>query len=537
MNPIPTITLMTGEARRPLSALKVEFVETVHQVNAIPVASVTLSVEGNALDDLTRHVEDIAQCRPGQNASIYLRQSKAQSTLIFQGIVVDQQLKLSRSRPVLTLQLRHELQKLQNTHRSQVFDRTTDALIVANLLTMQTIPVLAMSGLDLVHDQMLQFRCSDWHFLRCRLNANGVWLFPTPRGVRIETPNVTVPRGPELRQRVTSSDIGVRIEEGQWRFNVLSQPSSLTAGSWDERTQVFDSQRGMSVPLGTGAFDCSTSGELNRTQWAFNFSSSLGVEGTRSLAKSLLMNLQSTRACGSFLTEGSTRFDLGETARVAGFGTQFDGMGIVTGITQRVSDADGWRTMLTLGSDDVVKDMSSVSRAPGLHIGVVREFDVDPTGMKRLRVKLPVLGDDCPAIWARIAPPYASALSGFCFYPEVGDEVVVCFFDDDPSCPVILGAMHSPRNPAPIDPSVTNAIKALVVTQGAQKFELRFDSQPPQVSLESPDDSVTLQNGVNIASKQDCKIDAPRVTVDADQVDATGRTSVTIRGARIDLEN
>ena len=64
-------------------------------------------------------------------------------------------------------------------------------------------------------------------------------------------------------------------------------------------------------------------------------------------------------------------------------------------------------------------------------------------------------------VWARMAHVYATEDCGFVFYPEVGDEVVLGFFDDDPTYPVILGSLYSSKRKItteeahdPADPNV-----------------------------------------------------------------------------------
>ncbi|CAE6749152.1 hypothetical protein R69927_02081 [Paraburkholderia domus] len=534
MRPTPAIVFLTGEPPVPLGVLRPIWVETHHKVNGIPTAKITLSVPGDALETLSSCDEDIDLCEPGRAAAIFLLE-KGGETCVFRGAIVQQSLKMRRDRVELTLTLRHRLQALVNTHRSQVFEQQNDAAIVGRLLLEQEIPLLAVTGMSTLFDQLVQFRCSDWTFLRSRLDANGVWLLPTPEGVTIMRPTLSAIPEHTFRQHAHSVDEDPLIEEGVWSFSEQYQPSELTVATWDDKAQVNQTALASLTALGTQAFNATPGAPLNATPWEFNYSTPLGLDVATKLATSLLMNLQAAGAEGEFLVEGGANYRLGQTLAIEDYGRSFDGNGIITGIRHRVSKEEGWRTIVSLGKDDVVRDMTNVTRASGLHIGVIAPFAEDISGMNRLRIRVPVLGDRNNVLWARFASPYASQMSGFCFYPETGDEVVVGFIDEDPSCPVILGAMHNPVNRAPVPPSLENTNKTLIINKGGQQFQLSFDMLLGSVELSSADNKLVLQEGVTLESKQVLAAKANSISIEGERTTLSGKGAVTISGARIDL--
>ncbi|MEZ0603992.1 phage baseplate assembly protein V [Paraburkholderia sp. IW21] len=536
MRPVPLIVLQTGEPALPLTVLKPVWAETLHTVNGIPTAKIVLSVAGDPLGTLPSCDEDIALCKPGRAVTVLLMENGVESC-IFRGVIVQQTLKMRRSRVELTLLLRHNLQKLLSTHRSQVFEQKNDAAIVSSLLLAQGIPLLGAAGMGILHEQIVQFRCADWHFIRCRLVANGVWLLPTPDGVSIMPPTLSAVPEHTLRQRASLSNEDVLIEESDWSFSELRQPAELTVASWNDEAQTNDMALAAVTPLGTQAFDSATGERLGATPWEFNYSTPLGLEETATLAKSLLMNLQSASARGEFVVEGSTHFQLGQTLAVEDFGLSFNGQGIITGVAQRIHKEEGWRTTLSLGTDDIVADTKTIPRVHGLHIGVVASFVKDVSGMNRLRVSVPVLGDVNNVLWARFASPYASNMSGFCFYPEIGDEVVVGFFDEDPCYPVILGSMHNPINPAPIEPSLENNNKALVINQDDKQLQLSFDTLSISAQLTAAENQLTLQEGVKLEGSDTLVVKAASISIEGEETTMSGKSVVNITGARIDLSH
>ncbi|MGS0754995.1 phage baseplate assembly protein V [Roseateles sp. GG27B] len=142
----------------------------------------------------------------------------------------------------------------------------------------------------------------------------------------------------------------------------------------------------------------------------------------------------------------------------------------------------------------------------GLQAGVVTDNE-DPTGEFRVRVRLPlvVAGDD--GVWARVAALDAGSDRGFFFRPEVGDEVLVGFLDDDPRQPVLLGMLHSSAKAAPLAPSNDNPQKGYKSRSGIQ---LMFDDAKKIVTLRTPGgNSVVLDDdakGITIKDQNGNKI-------------------------------
>lgn len=72
---------------------------------------------------------------------------------------------------------------------------------------------------------------------------------------------------------------------------------------------------------------------------------------------------------------------------------------------------------------------------------------------------------------------------GSFFVPEVGDEVVVGFFNNDPGHPVVLGSMYSSKQLPPYELKAENYKKAVVTKE---KMKLEFDEEKKIITLETP---------------------------------------------------
>lgn len=91
--------------------------------------------------------------------------------------------------------------------------------------------------------------------------------------------------------------------------------------------------------------------------------------------------------------------------------------------------------------------MSSQHRANGILIGIVSSLE-DKDNLGRVTVQYPYLGEQ-ESDQARLATLMAGNGFGTYFLPEVGDEVLVAFEQNDPRRPYILGSLWNQPDPPP----------------------------------------------------------------------------------------
>jgi uncharacterized protein involved in type VI secretion and phage assembly len=164
----------------------------------------------------------------------------------------------------------------------------------------------------------------------------------------------------------------------------------------------------------------------------------------------------------------------------------------------------------------------------------------DPDGENRIQVRLPLVSKDENGIWARFASPDAGKDRGFYFRPEIEDEVIVAFINEDPRDPVILGMLHSSSKPSPIEEKDDNHEKGIITRD---KLKLLFDDDKKTISIETPngnkiqltDDEGTIlledENGNKIS------MNADGITIDSSKdliLKASG--DVTIEGIGIQIK-
>ncbi|WP_455872281.1 phage baseplate assembly protein V [Serratia proteamaculans] len=442
-----------GQQKTQLRQLEMRYLRTEQRVNGISVATLTLSVHDNPLQDLSTSKE-ITSCQPGKKMTI-----KIADGVLFTGVITDNHLTLSPDKQELTLTLKHELIRLENVIRSRIFTDDSDEGIIRALCPPGSVSIDSAASycMNVRHEQRIQFRCSDWQMLRYSLDTCGVWLIAEPTGVRIITPSLGAVPDHVLDARKDSP----LIENAEWHFSGMDKPASLTMTCWDIETQRQISIRARQPKLGSGALDPNTGQRLNDTPWALGYGTSSSSKALGIQADSLLQSLLIKRTQGEFTVEGAANYQPGQTLSVTGYGKDFDGSGIITAIVHTVTPSR-WTAKVTLGDSGLAPARLSLPDINALLPGVVADYGRDdPRDFSRICVHLNTLEKDKSRnkVWARFAMPYASDKHSFLCYPEPGDEVVVGFFDGNPDYPVIVGAMHNPQRPPALKPGRDNTLK------------------------------------------------------------------------------
>ena len=174
----------------------------------------------------------------------------------------------------------------------------------------------------------------------------------------------------------------------------------------------------------------------------------------------------------------------------------------------------------------------------------------DPLRLGRVRVKYPHLGMEL-SDWARLVTP-AGAKRGVFWRPEVGDEVIVAFEQNNPRRACILGGVWSTADRPPGDDSEPAANNLRFATSRSGHL-FRFDDTPGSEKIEILDKTgnhkividsahhkiqVTCDSGdVEISAKSGAvKIDAMTVEVKSSAnmtLEASG--TLTIKGAMVNI--
>jgi len=167
-------------------------------------------------------------------------------------------------------------------------------------------------------------------------------------------------------------------------------------------------------------------------------------------------------------------------------GDRFNGNVYITGVSHTISEGN-WTVNAQFGlnpqwfSETVDMHAQPASgllpAIAGLQVGIVSQLEEDPDGEERILVQIPIINNEEQGIWCRVAAQDAGENRGFFFRPELGDEVIIGFINEDPNDAVVLGMLHSSAKPAPLAASDDNHEKG-IITRSEMKVLFDDDKKP-----------------------------------------------------------
>jgi Rhs element Vgr protein len=451
---------------------------------------------------------------PGKTVEILAGASKDPISL-FKGIVIRQQLKVrDHTAPQLIIECRHPAIKLTIGRKNAYFFDKADSETIGSLLEKAGVKG-EVSKTSVVHKQQVQYHSTDWDFLISRAEANGKLVFTNSDRVTVKAPDFG-------GKPVCNLQFGATMLELDAEIDARLQYSAVKSLTWDAAAQGLVKKAAtnpkLTAPGNLSSDDLAAVIGLDYYQLQHI---AVSEEEAQAWADAQWLKSQMSRVSGRVKCEGIATVKLGDIVTLSGVGDRYNGNVFVTGVRHDFDLVQGWKTNIQFGNvekwlaaEHPVSAPAAAALLPGvsgLQIGVVMSNE-DPDGEHRIRVKMPLVNEKSDGTWARMAAIDAGKERGFFFYPEVGDEVVLGFLNDDPRQAVILGMLHSSAKTAPLQGSDDNHEK---VYQSRSKMKLYFHDQKKILRLETPagnkltlseeDKAIKIadQNGNKITMNQD----------------------------------
>ncbi|MCA8927704.1 MAG: Rhs element Vgr protein [Alphaproteobacteria bacterium] len=491
-----------------------------------------------------------AKFAPGTKVEIAAGYGTDAPKTLFKGVVVAQRLAISGENDAeLEVECLHEAVKMTLARSNTVTEKAKDSAVIAKLVQDAGLSATVDSTAP-EFTRLVQFDATDWDFLLARAEANGLVVVPTNDGLTVTAPDAT-------QSATLVVTYGTDLIRFDGQVDARPQRAQAQASTWDVDSQAVRSEIAAALGqsqagpgnLAPGTLADAFGGEPALLQTAAVLGDSLSPWAK---ARQLRAALAANRASLTF--PGSAKAVLGETIELANLGDRFSGTGYIGAVRQRIR-AGSWTTTVETGIDpDTHAERHSIANpdaaglvAPmqGLQIGKVQKLQEDPDNLYRIEVKLPLLGDDQPAVWARLAGFYASNQFGGFWLPEIDDEVVVGFLNDDPAQAVVLGSVYNPKLKPPYDMEDQNNTKAVVTRE---KMKVEFDEENKKITITTPadnrmiyDDSsktITVQdetgNKIEL-STSGVLIDSPKdITLKAQgNISMTATMNVDIKGLNV----
>ncbi|WP_437682260.1 type VI secretion system tip protein VgrG [Sorangium sp. So ce131] len=473
---------------------------------------------------------------PGSEVEILAGPAGAEVSL-FKGVVVQQALKVrDRGAPQLIVDCRHRAFKLTVGRKNACFFDQTDSDLIAALLDGAGVEA-DVEATTVVHPQQVQYRASDWDFLLTRAEANGKLVFTNDGAVAVKAPSFG-------GAAVATLHFGATILEMDAQIDARIQFDGVKSVTWDPAQQALVEREaadpGVSGPGNLSSEDLAAVAARGSCELRH---AALGEDEAQAWADAAWLKSRMSKVSGRAKCEGLATVSPGDIVTLSGVGARYGGDVFVTGVRHDSSAAEGWKTHLQFGSVERWSAEERAVSAPragallpgvsGLQIGKVVSNE-DDAGEHRVRVRLPLVEDGGDGIWARVASLDAGEERGFFFRPEIDDEVVVGFLDDDPRRAVILGMLHSSARAAPLQGSDDNHEK---LYQSRSKMRLYFHDEKKLMQLDTPaGNTIALseeQKGIRIEDQNGNVIE-----LSADGIRIESKKALTLKaGTAVEIES
>jgi Rhs element Vgr protein len=405
---------------------------------------------------------------------------------LFKGIVVRQSVKVrEQSASQLVVECRHAAVKLTVGRKNAYFFDEKDSDIISALLKQASVKA-DVEDTTVSHKQQVQYDCTDWDFLLARARANGKLVLTNSEKMEVKKPVFS-------GKPVCTLQFGATILELDAEIDARQQYDAVKSVSWDPAQQsVLEKEAADPGVAGPGNLETSNLATVIGLDHFQLQHVAVTEEEAQAWADGEWLRSQMSRVNGRVKCEGIGTVEPGSIVTLAGISDRYNGDVFVSGVRHDFDLAYLWKTHIQFGSIDKASGDDRAISAPkasallpgvnGLQIGVVVSNE-DPDGEHRVRVRMPLVNAGEDGTWARVASLDAGDERGFFFRPEVGDEVVLGFLNDDPRQAVVLGMLHSSAKAAPLPGSDDNHEK---VYQSRSKMKLYFNDDKTVMSLETP---------------------------------------------------
>ncbi len=453
------------------------------EVNRIPIAQIVLVDGDPSARDFGLSNEELLI--PGAEIEITAGYHSDEET-IFKGIVIKHNLKIRSHTSQLIIECKDESVKLTIGKKSKYFYESTDSEIFEEIISSYGLDK-DVEATNFSHLELVQYDASDWDFIISRAQANGKLCFIDDGAITIAKPDLG-------QSEIETITYGATLLDFDAEIDARHQIGKVSSYSWNYADQEL---------LEIEANDPSVS--LNGNLSVDDLSQTIGLENLElkhggavtdtelqdwADAKWLFQQLSKVRGRVKF--QGISQVKPNTILKLEGVGDRFNGNVYVTGVRHNLSEGN-WTVDAQFGLNpewfsetfDINTPAASglLPAIHGLQIGVVSQLQDDPDGEERILVQIPIVNNQEQGIWCRIASLDAGENRGAFFRPEIGDEVIIGFINQDPNDAVVLGMLHSSAKPAPITAADDNHEKGFVTRS---EMKVLFDDDKKTINISTP---------------------------------------------------
>jgi Rhs element Vgr protein len=518
---------------------KIVSVEIWNAINRVPRARLVIN-DGDPSDREEFPLSEASTFLPGNKVTIAAGYDD-DSDPIFSGVIVKHGIDIAPDAPSrLVVEMRDHALKMTLQRKNAVFKKKSDHDVVAQLIENNNLEVGTNKAPTTKQDAIVQFHASDWDMLLTRAEANGLLVVVDAGTVDVVEPDKA--GNPVLEIEYGDSMLAFEAEVDA--AAPLARDGAVSR-SWSYTTQaIVEGVAADDAMTAPGNIEANTlAGVFGLTAAPRQSAAMLSRDELNSWSSAALKRARLARVCGQVRFQGSSLAKVGKMITLAGVGPRLSGDAYVTGTYHTISD-NRWLTSVGFGlsASTFAADAPNIADPPaagqlppaqGLHTGLVKQVHEDPDGDHRVLVTLPLLAGESEGVWARLGGLYASSGFGSVFYPEVGDEVILGFMNEDPRSPIILGSVYSTKRAPAYPPNQQNDMKAIVTRA---KMEVTFNEKDKIIVIKTPGGhSITLSDkdgeiAIKDSNSNSIVLGKSGIAIDsASKITMTAKTSIGIK--------
>lgn len=458
------------------------------EVNKISSCEISLLDGSASKEDFP--ISDSDTFLPGTEVEVKLGY-ESDNESVFKGIVLKQNLKVSRGQgPVIEVTCKDKAIKMTVGRKNGYFKDTTDSSLISKVIGNYSDLSADVDTTSGQLPEVVQYYATDWDFVLSRAEFNSMVVTTDAGKVLVKDPNNETTEALEVTY-------GKDILEFDGTLDALNQYKSIKSNAWDLKTQKIVSGNASIADYDQGNVSNSTLADvIGLSDFELQSTVPLDEGSLNAWAKAQATKSKFSKIRGELSFQGNASIAPGKLIDIKGMGSRFNGKTFISSITHNL-DNGNWITEAEMGISaewfsDHVRMQSPLATGllpgiQGLQNGVVKQIDQDPDGQYRVLVDIPIIKESGDGVWARLSSLYATDKSGIFFYPEIGDEVILGFLNDDPRFPVILGALHNSNSKTtPYTPDSTNSTKAIVTKN---QLKVIFDDEKKVTTIITPNNN------------------------------------------------
>jgi Rhs element Vgr protein len=362
-----------------------------------------------------------------------------------------------------------------------------------------------------------QYMETDYHLISRLAHEEGIWTYYDGEKFRITSQMSEEFLRLKWRETLLEFDLGLRIRPLFCQTDIYNYMEKKTFHQTTKNLRT-----GMSLPELT-QFTSDVSEKLHQGHAYLKGSDEVVDQ------KELDTRLQHWKSSEiGQLVVGKGRADIpglvpGRFVEVVGM-ENFDGQYLLTKVSHSCNETGQYECTFECVPSAAAHPHSTHSRTPldEVQSAVVTDTN-DPEKLGRVKVRFHWNEDGDKTPWIRVASTSAGGGRGLYCIPEIGDEVLVAFRNNDPDLPVVFGSLYTGKDKPRADLHDENNNQKALLTKGGNTILLRDKEGEEEILINTKDmkNQISLKMGtppsIIIKSEGNLVVESKTITIKAEE--------------------